>query len=242
MAIQNNMQSVSDYSRAMSSVLQRLTTDGSASDSLLHSAVSVWFIRSQLFSRLQGMSPKIQLKRRTQNLKLNSTHFKTKTKNKNKNKHLLFGTALRQARSGLAGGLGFPTHSGSFNSDSEAAKDMQTWADNGVSGEVLPKEMRLRWALLMHCSRRCKTAAVLGHQDTGVSNRQFLWAVSVQTGTCSRQVSVLEAVKAAAFVEEGVSLLNIHTFSASGVWRSNGVTRPRKQRWSSAKGTPGTVW
>ena len=82
MAIQNNMQSVSDYSRAMSSVLQRLTTDGSASGSLLHSAVSVWFIRSQLFSRLQGMSPKIQLKRRTQNLKLNSTHFKTKTKNK----------------------------------------------------------------------------------------------------------------------------------------------------------------
>ena len=70
-----------------------------------------------------------------------------------------------------AGGLDFPTHSGSFNSDGEAAKDMQTWADNGGSGEVLPKEMRLRWALLMHCSRRCKIAVILAHPDIGVSNR-----------------------------------------------------------------------
>ena len=60
--------------------------------------------------------------------------------------------------------------------------------------------------------------------------------------TGDRQVSALEAVKAAAFVEEGVSLLNRPTFSASGVWRSNGVTRPRKQHCGSTKGTPDAVW
>ena len=173
MAIQNNMQSVSDYSRAMSSAVQRLTTDEPASGRL-HSAVSVCFIRSQLFNRLQDMSPNTEPQEENTEPQVVFNTFQNKNKTKNKNKHSLFGTALCQARSGLVGSLGFPIHSGSFDSDGEAAKDMQTWADNGVSGEVLPKEMRLRWALLMHCSRRCKRAAVLGHQDTGVANRQFL--------------------------------------------------------------------
>ena len=61
--------------------------------------------------------------------------------------------------------------------------------------------------------------------------------------TGDRQVKgALEAVKAAAFVEEGVCLLDRSTFPASGVWRSNGVTRPRKQHRSSAKGIPDVVW